>query len=240
MLSENKNKKHKKRVFEDTSDDLKHQLLSERKSVNTNKATETYVTALCEYLAFKNMDPLDIVTDENLPQVLADFYSEVCTPKGEIYCVQSYKCIHSALNRYFQDSRRINIISDTRFIGANAMFDAMKVNAKKVGKGVRKPTIRILNDDMMKLGVYFMQDMDGIVDPKKFQQCLMFYIIYYFCRRGRENLKEMKLNTYIVYTDEKGKKFVKQNIDEMDKNHNADNDNPTNNAKMYENKGLQL
>ena len=93
-----------------------------------------------------------------------------------------------------------------------------KSKAKKEGKGWRKPTERILNDDMTCLGVYFMQDMDVDISPKKIQQCLMFYIIYYFCRCGRENLSTMKLNTYVVCTDEKGTKYVKQNIDELDKN----------------------
>ena len=31
----------------------------------------------------------------------------------------------------------------------------------------------------------------------------------------------MTLDTYKVFTDDKGKKFVQQNLDEMDKNHTA-------------------
>ena len=133
MSSAEVTKKRKKRVLEETLEVTKKKLLSERKAPNTNKATDTYISALCEYLAFKNYAPLDLTKDDALPDILENFYSEVRTPKGEIYCVQSYKCIRSALNRHFQDSRKINIITDTHFIGANAMFDAMKVQSKERG-----------------------------------------------------------------------------------------------------------
>ena len=65
----------------------------------------------------------------------------------------------------------------------------------------------------------------------------MFYLIYFTCCRGGENLYSMTLNTFKVHTDENGKKYVQQNIDEMDKNNNADDQGMTNKGKMYETPG---
>ena len=112
------------------------------------------------------------------------------------------------------------------------MFNAMKVKAKQEGRDFCKSTKRITDEHMKKLGVHFIQDLSGVINVKKLQQCVMFYIIYYFCRRGCENIYLMRL-----HIDHQGKKFVKQDIDELDKNHTADDHEPMNDAKMYENSG---
>ena len=75
-------------------------------------------------------------------------------------------------------------------------------------------------------------------DPKKIQQCLIFYIIYYFCRRGRENLWKMTCDTFELATNETtGRHYLFQAIDEHDKNHTVDSMEPANEARMYETTG---
>ena len=99
--------------------------------------------------------------------------------------------------------------------------------------------VNISNDDITKLGHYFQQNYETgtDIDPRKLQECVMFYILFFFCRRGQENLHDMTLNTYSVQTDDKGRKYVYQAIDEIDKNHTADDSDPTNQGRMYENPG---
>ena len=117
------------------------------------------------------------------------------------------------------------------------MYEGIKVKAKKEGKGVRQPTKSITAEDMITLGNYFIQNFEGYVNPRKLQQCVMFYIIYFFCHRGQENLPKMTLQTYAVRMDPQGKKYIEQAVDEMDKNHNPNDDTPTNEGRMYENPG---
>ena len=74
-------------------------------------------------------------------------------------------------------------------------------------------------------------------DPPKLKQCVMFYILYFFCRRGQENLHDMTKETYSIEVDVNGKKYLKQKIDEINENHTADDQDPTNQGKMYENPG---
>ena len=102
------------------------------------------------------MPKLEEIANDDLAELLGSFYLNVRTVKKELYSVQSQKCMRASLNRYFKDTRNIDIIKDLRFVQANSVFDNVKVKAKKQGKGVCKSTKLIIDEDMKKLGQYFM------------------------------------------------------------------------------------
>ena len=52
------------------------------------------------------------------------------------------------------------------------------------------------------------------------QEKVWFDVMFYLCRRGRENLKAMNKSTFFVEKDATGKRFIYQTTGEMDKNHN--------------------
>ena len=70
-------------------------------------------------------------------------------------------------------------------------------------------------------------------NPKKFQEQLIFYILYFFCHHGRGNLYEMTQSTFEVVTEYDGTQYVKQAINEIDKKHGPD-DPPSNDGRMLE------
>ena len=98
------------------------------------------------------------------------------------------KCRRSALNRYFRKEKGFDITKDGQFVKANEMFKAILVEAKKSGKGVRvhTPPPPITASDLERIAEYFNHDYMNFSYPRKLQQSMIFYIIYYFCRRGRE------------------------------------------------------
>ena len=63
--------------------------------------------------------------------------------------------------------------------------------------------------------------------------------MYCLCRRGHENLREMKKNTFRIATDATGRRFMYPHIDENDKNHkeNADPNDTVAEGSMYERAG---
>ena len=67
---------------------------------------------------------------------------------------------------------------------------------------------------------------------------MLFFIIYYFCHRGRENLYEMETDGFTVITEFDGSQYVMQQKDEMDKNHGPNDTGATNEAKMYQIPGI--
>ncbi|WAR28833.1 hypothetical protein MAR_014537 [Mya arenaria] len=58
--------------------------------------------------------------------------------------------------------------------------------------------------------------------PCGLQNKVLFDIMYYPCRRGRENLREMKKTTFAVEVHSSGREYVRQIMDEADKNHGVD------------------
>ena len=73
-------------------------------------------------------------------------------------------------------------------------------------------------------------------NPKKLQQQVIFYILYFFCHRGKENLYDMLQETFELCTEYDGTQYIKQSLEEVDKNHGPD-DPPSNEGRMYEIEG---
>ena len=61
--------------------------------------------------------------------------------------------------------------------------------------------------------------------PKSLQQVVWFNIMFHLIHRGRKNLRLLTKESFTVQVDAAGKKFVYQVVDELDKNHRA-NDQP--------------
>ena len=186
MASEvNSNKKKIIDQFVDVDDQDIEKLLEESKAKNTNRSTNTSLTKLRAFLAHRDLPALELITNDELPDILTKFYTSARTQKkGELYQTSSFKVIRSGLNRYFKRERSIDIVSDEKFVRANLVFDGVQVKAKKCGKGATKSTAHISDEDMTKLSNYFHHDHVKFPSPKILQQCVQFYIMFFFCRRG--------------------------------------------------------
>jgi hypothetical protein len=95
----------------------------------------------------------------------------------------------------------------------------MCTKLKKSGLGSTDHHPTICEEDMAKLygGNHHAFDVNT---PVVLQQKVWFEIVYYLCRRGRENQRAMSKDTFQVGVDASGRKFVYQAVDESDKNHN--------------------
>ena len=221
--------------FGNTTDSEKHEILEGRNAKNTNRATKSCITILRDYLSEKQLPAVELLDIDELPDILMDFYTNLRKVDGENYKLQSLKCIRAGINRYMKAEKGIDIISSDKFVKANEMFRGVGKQLRIHGLGSTKSTPVITENDIQKISQYFHHDIMNKPDAKKIQRCVIFNIIYFFCRRGRENLYDMKWNTFQIDFDEDGHRYVYQAIDEHDKNHGIDNPDPANEAKMYEN-----
>ena len=190
---------------------------------------------LLEYIAEKKLKPLQDTDDADIPELLENFYVNARTNKGELYHVQTLKGLRSNLNRWFKEKRDLDIVNDVRFNKANNMFKGAKVHAKKAGKGITKSTETISDEDLQQLATYFY--IDHMVTPNQriLQRNVLFNMIYYLCRRGQENLYEMRKDWFEVKVDSStGDKTVVQVHHELDKNHREDYTSVANEGKMYD------
>ncbi len=182
--------------FKSTSEAERQKILEDRNSSSTNKATKHMLRILEEYIIEREVPKLEDTTDDQLPHLLECFYTELRQQDGSMYKLAILKCIHTGLNHHFKDTRNLDIISDIRFTKANQMFKGVAVQTRKAGLGSTKSFPVIPDKDMERLGDYFYQDFNKEVNPKKLQQAVIYTLIYFTCRRGRENLYDMTPNTY--------------------------------------------
>ena len=183
-------------------------ILDGQNAKNTQRATKTSIKTFLYYLSEKQLPAIIDLDMEDLPRILENFYANLQRVDGSEYKLQSIKCIRAGINRWTKSNRSVDIINDTKFTKANEIF-------KEISKIARH------NDTM------------NDPNPKKLQQCVLFYTIYFFCRHGHENLYDMTINTFEIGIDPDGTEYVFQAIDEMDKNHRADSTDQANQARIY-------
>ena len=229
--------KKKKIRYKDITAEQKKELLKNKDKRNTQQATERAIYQLNHFLSLKSKPNCDDICEDNLDGILSVFYCLIQPQSKDDYSVQSVKCIRAALNRYFHQERGFDIVKDSQFVKSNEMFKAMLVDGKKKGLAIRKSTRPISQIDLERIAEFFCHDHIITPDPKRLQMNIIFYIIYYFCRRGRENLYMMNKSTFRVVVQPDGTEFVEKAVDELDKNHGPDDDEMTNRGKMYATNG---
>ena len=230
-------KRSDKIVSRELNDNDKKILLTEKDKKSTQRATDGYMNQFKKFLEVKQHPKLEAITAADLNNILYDYYASIKPQKEEMYCVQTLKCIHAGLGRFFRKSLGVDIASDSMFVKANEMFKAMTVHSKRSGKGVKNSTPPISQIDLERIAEYFNHDHVTEPNGRKLQQNLIFYIVYFFCRRGRENLYNMTKETFKIKVQPDGTEVLIQAIDEMDKNHGPDDTNRTNDAKVFSTNG---
>ena len=243
--------------FKSTTKDVKEAIFNGRKADNTNRATITWVTCFKEYLTEKQLKPKEQLSNAELASVLSDFYVELRKKKvkkithklgqdGKVvpehddrdyYKNTSLKCLRAALNCHFKATRNIDIINNEIFIQSNEMFQGVTKKGKCKGRDEIESKLPIEEEDMEKISNYFKKNMRGPPNPAKLQEMMLFNVIYYGGRRGRENLRYMTKKTFEVTVDRNQCHYIHQVLKEHDKNHKETDFSPSNEARIYEKPG---
>ena len=128
--------------------------------------------------------------------------------------------IRYALGKYLKENCNMDIHSSD-FNLSKQMFKAKVTDLKKCGQGSTDHKSVITPSDMEMLNSLDCVGM-SVSTPAGFQRRVWFNIMYYFCRRGRENLRSMTKETFSVKKDAEGSEYLTQCIDEVDKNHGSE------------------
>ena len=206
-METNSPKINQNKRFKTLSKDEKSEIMKKRCAENTGKATKLWVDCLKDYLDEKNLPPIDLLTEQNLPEILSDFYTELKkkgkssktkkvtkqsdeptvsnTTDGNTESSDEYKnstlnCIRAALNRHFKETLGIDIIKNTNFTKTNEMFRGVAKQGRREGRGDITSKEPITEIDMEKLSSYFVTNMQGPVNGKLLQEVVLFQIIYIY------------------------------------------------------------
>ena len=92
-------------------------------------------------------------------------------------------------------------MKNEKFLQANEMFVVITKVNKEQGLGEIKLYPPTEDADMRKLTAFIKKAMHGDPNPTVLQQITVFHIIYYLCRRGRENLRKMTVGSFAFAID---------------------------------------
>ena len=190
-------------------------ILLNKDAENTKKATRQAVAIFRDYLKEKSL-PGEFETLDKLAlgSVLAKFYVEVRRSDGEFYKRTTLNSIRAGINRHLKSEHEhiIDIIKDVEFARANAAYKAATVQLKRLGKGDVQHHNAIDESDIRKL--YGSEVFDHST-PVGLQYKVWFELMLFICRRGRENLRELKKGHFKIQSDANGRQYVTQAIDEL-------------------------
>ena len=221
--------------FASLTDQEFESILENKNAENTKKATKQAVTLFREYLREKGLpSEFESLDKPSLATTLGKFYVEARRVNGEHYKRATLNSIRSGINRHLKReySELIDIIKDTEFAKANDAYKAATVELKKVGKGNVQHHDSIDQADIQKLYDSGIFDLDS---PSGLQDKVWFELMLFICRRGRENLRELKKDHFVIETSSSGRQYVKQAVDELTKKAREDNmESRADNGRMYE------
>ena len=146
------------------------------------------------------------------------FYAEARKADGTSYSKSTLSSLRFGLNRYFKATRGFDIINDSEFTDANKVFGAKCVDLKRQGLAKVEHKPLICKEDLKKL---YESTAFGLNDPEKLQNKVFFEVMLYFCRRGRQNLRQLKKTDFPFNTDSTGARYVCKTTDELTKKSNA-------------------
>lgn len=112
----------------------------------------------------------------------------------------------------------MDIIKDPEFVGANAVYqtESAQLNREKREKRDRLSTNQ--RSTTINIKQLYESGLFSLTRPDTLQNKVFFELMLFFCRRGRQNLRELKKVDFSIGTDSSGTKYGNKAKDELTKN----------------------
>ena len=199
--------------------------------------TVQYTKKFKDFLSSKNYpDNIETMPETVLSDYLRYFNHSLKKNNESYYCPATLVCIRAAIHRYLTqapNNRNIDIINGPAFKAANNMLKTKVGQYLKSGAEQRKQTVEIEQNDLERLSSYFNRS-----TPVRLQQEVWYNIQYNFGMRGRENMRELTVDTFTKEKDSSGRTYIRINETRLSKNVKASLSHKEfddlKNAKMYE------
>jgi hypothetical protein len=214
--------------FKHVSDQDLDDLLHGNDSKSTQSTIKRAVSTFRKFLEENGYDPqFENLETPDLNERLRLFFASIRkNTKNEndgsstMYKKNAFVSLRYGLSKHIKKEMGLDIASDTEFVTSQAIFQAMCTKIKKAGLGSTEHYPPISEEDLKRLYINDHHAFD-INTPVGLQQKVWFEIVFYLCRRGRENIREMNKDTFKIGKDASGQEYVVQAIDEADKNHGS-------------------
>ena len=219
--------------FATVNDDEMQRILVEKDAINTRKSTVSGEKLFRSYLREREQsEDFENFNTASLDKILCKFYVEVRQENGEKYKKSSLSTIRHAINRFLSNSN-IDIVNGLEFKESRRVFKAVCQDLKRDGKGGVEHFPAIESGDLNKMRKYFNTDGDESV---KLLEKVFTDLMIYFGRRGRENLRNLKVADFATTKDGEGDVYVYMVRDELTKNHQTESNSAE--GRMYAKPGM--
>ena len=188
-------------------------------SKNTKNSVKFSIRIFEDYLQIINtdLDSVNKLPNSELDKVLQRFYAGARRKNGSLYTQKTMLCIRFGLQRYFLISKKVNIAKHEDFTNSMKVFKNFSAMLKQKGKGVVAHKQAISQEDMEKI-----QGSLDLDDPVGLQDKVFIDVMLYFCIHGRQNLREMTLDSFEICEEALGGKCYITLKDTLTKNNRAD------------------
>ena len=136
------------------------------------------------YCEVKDVQKPEELSNAELDNLLGKFYAEARRQNGEFYAKKTLQSIRYGLQRHFDASRNVDIISNTEFKHSNVVFQSMLVKLKAGGKGKVTHKKPIHPNDLKTI---MSSEALNQLSPRGLQNKVFVDYMLYFANRGREN-----------------------------------------------------
>lgn len=150
---------------------------------------------------------------------LRRFYACARGTDGREYSRSSLTNIRSGLNRHLTSpphGRQINLMRDIEFQAANQVFVGRVRKLRQDGLDKTQHKDAVSNNDMKRL---YESGVLSTEHPLGLQRKVYVEISLHFCRRGREGLRELRKDSFVLKHDENDREYVTIAYNELEKNH---------------------
>ena len=162
---------------------------------------------------------LESLSPEVLSERLKKFYQELKKSPTEHYSASAHLSIRAAIDRYLNtlpEFSGISIIRDQQFKIANKSLSAKLKQLKAQGFAKVQHHPSISPEDIKKC--YETKVFSGET-PIGLLRVNWFNISLHFCRRGRENLRTLTPDSFVIKKDANDSEYVEMSVSEKTKNH---------------------
>ena len=216
-----------------TEDELR-EITDGKDAKSTKNSTKYAANTFRTYLRNKNLpEDFENWSKAYLDSCLRCFYAEVRSASGELYKRTSLFSIRNGINRYLSKTSSINITKDAEFDASIDMFLSMCKYTVREGKGSVVHRDGIEHSDIEKL---YTSMVFSVHTPTDLLNKVWFELCLHFCRRGKENQRELTPQMFAIETDNLVKMYICQIRSEVTKNHqglpSVNTDSKT--VRMYE------
>jgi hypothetical protein len=127
---------------------------------------------------------------------------------AELNKKNTFTSLKYGVGKYIKETMGFDINEDPEFSSSIQVYEAMLKKLKQSGLGATSHYPPVSEEDFEKL--YSDHRVFNFDTPVGLQCKVWFEIMFYFCRRGQENLRDMKMDTFSIKTDSSRKRFVFQ------------------------------